>query len=307
MGEYDVMAEIWIIFFVLVVGQLFIAGILGGRLSRLGSWMMMLVCVVVMHLVSLGSPALLRMVWICSVMLASMKVVVYREWCVGRGLALPWMRWWMFAGLWFGMDPGAFLRRRKVEWRSHAMVGSLCLVGGVVLVWICYLLEVDVVLALFVSMSLAFHFGVLRLMTGFWRMMGYPVRVLFRNPFKMRGFRDFWSKRWNLAYSEMVARAVKRPLTPLLGERGSVFAGFVVSGLLHELAITVPVGAGYGWPTLFFVFHGVCCLMERRSSGLMGLVCGVVLVMGVPVLFGEEFVDEVILPSRDVMGVFNER
>jgi alginate O-acetyltransferase complex protein AlgI len=154
-------------------------------------------------------------------------------------------------------------------------------------------------------MSAGFHFGILRLLTAFWRMQGFPVRVLFRNPLKMRGFRDFWSKRWNLAYSHMMARAVKKPLTPLLGENGSVFAVFVVSGLLHELAITVPVGAGYGWPTLFFLLHGVICFFEKRDSVLMGVLCGVVLILGVPFLFGERFVEEIILPSRNVIEYFN--
>jgi len=106
-------------------------------------------------------------------------------------------------------------------------------------------------------MSLAFHFGVLRLLTGFWRMQGFPVRVLFRNPLVMCGFRDFWGKRWNLAYSQMMARTVKKPLTPLIGEKWSMFVVFVFSGLVHELAITVPVGSGYGLPTAFFIVHGV--------------------------------------------------
>jgi len=120
----------------------------------------------------------------------------------------------------------------------------------------------------------------------------------------MRGFRDFWGKRWNLAYSQMMARAVRQPLVPLLGDKGSLFEVFVGSGLLHELAITVPVGGGYGLPTLFFIFHGLICMLEKKDSAVMGVLCGVVLVVGLPFLFGEKFVDEIIMPSRNVMELF---
>ena len=109
----------------------------------------------------------------------------------------------------------------------------------------------------------------------------------------------------NLAYSQMMARAVKKPLVPLLGDRGSLFAVFVVSGLLHELAITVPVGAGYGWPTLFFVVHGLMCFVERGDGKVMALLCGLMLIFGLPYLFGEKFVEDIILPSRDVMEYFS--
>lgn len=298
---HDKLMMIWITFFSIAVGQILVAGLLRGKFSRLAVWVMMLGCVTVMHWVSLGEPALMRMIWICSVLMAGMKAITYREWCADGDGRLTWNRWLMFSSLWFGMNPGAFEVSRKMEWKSHAVVGSLCIISGLVGVWICYLLDVRNVVILFVVMSVAFHFGALRLMTAFWRMMGFPVRVLFRNPFKLRGFRDFWGKRWNLAYSQMMARAVKRPLTSFLGERGSMFGVFVVSGLLHELAITVPVGGGYGLPTLFFLVHGAFCVLEKKNSVTMGMLCGLVLVFGVPFLFGNKFVEEVILPSRDVM------
>lgn len=296
---------IWPTFLILTIGQIVLAGFLGGKFFRLGVWLMMLASVLLMHWVSLGESGFMRMILICSVLLASMKAITYREWCATRKKKLSWPRWLMFSCLWFGMDPGAFVTRRKVEWKSHIVVGGLCLIFGLIAVWFCYLLDIRNVVILFICMSAGFHFGILRLLTAFWRMMGFPVRVLFRNPLKMRGFRDFWSKRWNLGYSQMMARAVKKPLTPLLGERGGMFAVFVVSGLLHELAITVPVGVGYGWPTLFFLLHGGICFFEKRDSVLMGVLCGVVLILGVPFLFGEKFVEEIIFPSRNVMEYFN--
>ena len=297
-GEFEM--TVWITFLALIIGQITLAGILRGKFSRLAVWLLMLGSVFLMHWVSIGESGFMRMIWICSVLLAGMKAIIYREWCAKGNKHLSWMRWLMFSCLWFGMDPGAFVVRRRVVWKSHFLIGCLCLISGLAGVWVCYVLDVRNVVILFICMSAGFHFGLLRLLTAFWRMLGFPVRVLFRNPLRMRGFRDFWSKRWNLAYSQMMARAVKKPLTPLLGNNGSMFAVFVVSGLLHELAITVPVGAGYGLPTLFFLFHGVMCLLEKRGSVAMGIFCGVVLILGLPFLFGEQFVEDIILPSRNV-------
>lgn len=84
-----------------------------------------------------------------------------------------------------------------------------------------------------------------------------------------------------------------------------MFAVFVVSGLLHELAITVPVGGGYGYPTLFFIFHGIMCFVEKKETKITVILCGVMLVLGVPYLFGEKFVEEIILPSRNVLECIN--
>jgi len=42
-----------------------------------------------------------------------------------------------------------------------------------------------------------------------------------------------------------------------------VMAAFLFSGILHELAISVPVGAGYGGPFAYFALHGALVLVER--------------------------------------------
>jgi hypothetical protein len=295
--------SLWITFIALVFGQIVLAGILRGKFSRWAVWLMLLSAIYMMHWISIDESGFLRMILICSVLMASMKAIVYREWCADRNRHLGWMRWIMFSCLWFGMDPSAFVIRKSVEWKSHAWVGGLCVVFGLLGVWVCFLFNVRNVVILFIFMSLGFHFGVLRLMTAFWRMQGFPVRALFRNPLKLRGFRDFWGKRWNLSYSYMMARAVKKPLAPILGDKGSMFAVFIVSGLVHELAITVPVGAGYGWPTLFFVVHGVFCVFEKRDARCMAILCGILLILGLPYLFGDNFLEKVILPSRNVMEI----
>lgn len=281
--------------------------VLGLKTPRAVDWLIVLGCYLVAHLAALGEPAFLRMVLLCTVLLAGMKWMVYAEWRRSGGAVLAWPRWICFGFLWFGMDPNSWTgERRSLRWGNDFLWGMGCLLVGVAGVWIMAIYHVGNLVPLFIAMSLGFHYGALRLLTTFWRFAGFPVKPLFRNPLVMRGFNDFWGMRWNLAYSHMMARVVKRPLAPVLGDKLALFAVFVVSGLLHELAITVPVGAGYGFPTLFFLVHGVAACLEKKNSTVMALLCGLLLVVGLPLLFPGEFVREVIWPSRDVfLKIFN--
>jgi len=264
----------WVTFTVLFMGLIILAGFAGGKLPRMVAWLMVVSAVAVMHWVALDAVGWLRMFWICTVLLAGMKAITYREWCADGGRRLLWARWFMFASVWVGMDPGAFVTRRRLKWRSHVWVGSGYLLAGLLGVWACYELDVRNAAILFIMISCAVHFGALRLSTALFRMMGFSVGVLFKNPLKARGFKDFWGKRWNLAFSRMIARTVKRPLVPIIGERWSMFVVFVVS---------------------------VMCLVERRDTWRMALLCGVMLIVGLPYLFNEKFVNEVILPTRDLI------
>ena len=74
---------------------------------------------------------------------------------------------------------------------------------------------------------------------------------------------EFWGRRWNLAFSEMTAIGVYRPLSRLTGKPPALVVAFLFSGLLHELAISLPVRAGFGLPLLYFAIHGVLMLAER--------------------------------------------
>jgi hypothetical protein len=80
---------------------------------------------------------------------------------------------------------------------------------------------------------------------------------------------------------------------------------FVVSGLIHDLVISLPARAGYGLPTLYFVLQAAGVTVERSRFGKrLGLGRGVrgwcfmVVFLAVPVfgLFHPWFVLRVILP-----------
>jgi hypothetical protein len=54
------------------------------------------------------------------------------------------------------------------------------------------------------------------------------------------------------------------PLLRRVGPMGSLIGVFVISGLLHELAISFPAGAGWGLPSCYFLLQGVLVTLERH-------------------------------------------
>ncbi len=124
--------------------------------------------------------------------------------------------------------------------------------------------EAEVLLVALLGIGIALPFGLLRALAGFWRLQGRPVTRLFDAPARSRSLTEFWARRWNLAFSEMLQVAVRRPFKRALGPAGSTALCFVISGLLHELALSVPARAGYGPPLLYFCLHGGLVIAERR-------------------------------------------
>jgi len=246
-----------------------------------------------------ASHPMIRMVLLCGAMLVLMKVIVYAEWRRQTRGRLPMHRWVLFSLLWAGMNPGAFQGdRREIRWRFDFYAGLGYLLAGLGSCVLLAYLEVYVLVAMFIGLSLSFHFGVLRITTSFWRFVGFPVRPLFRNPLVSRDVSDFWSTRWNISFSQMIARTVRRPLIGFLGTRGSMFAVFLVSGIFHELVITVPVKGGYGMPTLYFLIHGIAVVTEKDTwpDWVKKLMALFLVVIPLPLLFPEKFTQEIIMP-----------
>ncbi|BDS08962.1 hypothetical protein NT6N_40020 [Oceaniferula spumae] len=277
-------------------------------ISRVGTkryvlWPGLLIVLTLVHVNHLADHPFARMVVICSVLLMGMKGIVLAEW----GRYLTWPRWFAFTILWFGMDPTPFAaEKRKLRWKKDAMIGLSFLLVGLALSTVVAYMPTDSILIMFVPMSLGFHYGALRLLTAFWRMQGIAVRPLFRNPLLSRGLADFWAKRWNLSFSQMMARAVQRPLVSRLGKRPALFAVFLVSGLLHELAITVPVQSGYGLPTLYFILHGLVVLIEKPSWPLWFSRALALLLVAAPLpfLFPPVFTENVIRYTLNYLQIF---
>jgi len=155
------------------------------------------------------------------------------------------------------------------------------------------------------------HFGTFHLLSCAWRSDGVDAKPLMHWPIAATSLNDFWSRRWNSAFRDLAYRFLFRPLAARIGPAWALFAGFAFSGLVHELVISVPAGAGYGGPTAFFAVQGLALLAERtramKTFGLGGgwggrLFTAVVPIGPAPLLFHPPFVERVIVPFLAAIG-----
>jgi alginate O-acetyltransferase complex protein AlgI len=79
---------------------------------------------------------------------------------------------------------------------------------------------------------------------------------------------------------------------------------FLFSGLVHEVAISLPVQAGYGLPTLYFAIHGIAVMLEprlfREGSVAARLWTVLLVVVPLPMVFHEPLLAGVVWP---IIGV----
>jgi alginate O-acetyltransferase complex protein AlgI len=257
-------------------------------------------------------PPLFRMLAICGVVLFAMKGVVAVEDAARRDRrpgAAAWLAW---AAAWPGMRPDLFLAFPSRPLPGGAALlakGAIRLLCGAALLACArlsfaatgsHLLAAALALP---GLSLVLHFGLFNLLAGAWRFAGVDACSLFDRPLAARSLSEFWGRRWNLPFTEMTQRAVYRPLQPLLGRDGAALAAFGFSGLLHEIAISLPVGAGYGRPMLYFLIHGGATRIEprlrpafERRPWLAHAWTLLWLAAPMPLLFHEPFITGVVWP-----------
>jgi alginate O-acetyltransferase complex protein AlgI len=278
----------------LVGGSLLVGGFVAGRIrSAAAAWILASsVLLFTLHLVD-REPAWVRMVAIVATMLLGMKAVVASN--VTQALTF---RQWIAFTLWPGMRPAIFASlgsRPREGARKLARDGAISFAAGATLLMAARELTTRLSPAaaricatplLLVGLSLMLHFGLLNFLAAWWRTRGVPAERLFRDPLHAASLTDFWSRRWNLAFSEMTAVAIYRPIKRLAGPQLAVFASFVMSGLLHEMAISVPARGGYGLPTLYFALHGflVSQKIKSRTAMFVALIAPILLVFHLPFL-----------------------
>ena len=246
-----------------------------------------------------------RMLFIISATLVAMKIVTLAL-ARAEGVVLGRKATVEFFG-WPGMRPSLFARRRVIDTRAAAaiaMKGARAMLIGSALFVIARFVatlaiqhkDVIVTIIALPALSLMLHFGLFDLVAGFYRWRGVPVDKLFRAPLRARSLSEFWSRRWNIGFSEMIALVVHRPLRRA-GENVALAGSFLASGLLHELAISVPVNAGYGLPTAYFLLHGALVAFERKMARPPGHVWTIFwLAAPMPLLFHPPFLRGVIWP-----------
>lgn len=250
----------------------------------------------VAHFAMADFAPVVRMAAFIGVMFLWMKAVVIREYRAARGEPLPPARLLAFVFLWPGMRPQRMLRHSTGGWAAPLLRGLACAAVGVLLVAAARLVWDETgnrwlaTAPLLVGLSLILHYGLFSLVVAGWRAAGVDVRPLFRSPLPSASLRDFWMRRWNIAFSEMCQESVVRAARPL-GARATTAAVFLFSGLAHETAISLPVQAGYGLPTLYFTMHGAALLLEPKlfREGSVGarLWTAVLVIVPLPLVFHE--------------------
>ena len=216
------------------------------------------------------SPACGRMLAIIAVLWLPLKLAAARA----AGVRLTPARWLAFVLLWPGMDPAPFARAAERGLPGAARLardGIAALAGGLTLWQLARAVfaagrPVAACLLALPSLSLMGHFGVCNLAAAFWRRRGFDVAVPFDAPWRAASLAEFWGRRWNRSFVEMTNLLVYRPLAARAGRGVGLAAAFACSGALHELAISVPVGAGFGLPTAYFALHGALVYGERVTG-----------------------------------------
>ena len=220
---------------------------------------------------------------------------------------------------WPGMNAAAFLSNRyqpSPPQRREWILAITKTTAGTFLVWgvAPYLFANEPMLACWIAMTglvLMLHFGTFELLSLLWRRGGVWADPIMHKPLEATSLADFWSRRWNTAFSELASQLAFRPLRRRTSIATATLLTFGTSGLVHELVISLPAHGGYGLPTAYFLLQGLGILLERSAigkslgfgHGLRGRIFVAVVTCGpVVMLFPPPFIQHVILPMLSAMG-----
>jgi hypothetical protein len=283
------------------------------------TWLLLLLSVASVCLTFISHPPIVQMLAIIATTFTCMKVIAVTCAYKGKLLTLTFKQWLAFAIGWAGMRAQPFETLGGAPlpqaW-SMIRFGISRVVAGVLLILVARLvvhlplnaglIYVLVSSMLLIAFSLILHFGLLGISAGAWRLSGVHTYVLFNQPARATSLTEFWSKRWNLAFSEMTSIAIFRPLKNKTGSALALTLAFVFSGLLHELALSVPVHSGYGLPMLYFIIQGALVLIEKaftinKVTFLRHRIWARVwvffwLVVPMPLLFHGHFIKQILWP-----------
>lgn len=283
-------------------------------------WFMAITSICGIHF-SVKATALELMLLFITATFWSMKLVVAAN-HLNRNDQLNFVQWCVFCYGWFGMNPApfkAFPGKRFPGYGSYILKGISRIVIGLAIITtinvVCEFVPAHGFVHIrylfyLISLSLILHFGILNISTGCLRFFGVNVSALFKSPIKSKSLREFWSKRWNLAFVELTTLAVLRPLKKRFGDKIAFWASYVFSGLLHELAISLPVKSGYGKPFLFFILQAILImgvekhLIKAHIGKLVRLLWLMAcLFLPVFILFHEQFILQIVVPLVNYVNI----
>lgn len=175
-----------------------------------------------------------------------------------------------------GMD----LTRRQRALDASNYVAGLCLVSAVTvglfkIDWAAYPFLVEHAVK---STALgAWTLWAFQANTALWRLAGAPAACFTtRNVLGAYSPADFW-RRWNRPMYRWLLENVYKPLGGHRNPRLATLGAFAVSGLLHEYLLGVIVQRVTGYPTAFFLLHGLATVLTRRFKPTGWLVLPAIL------------------------------
>ncbi|MCU0880056.1 MAG: membrane bound O-acyl transferase family-domain-containing protein [Pirellulaceae bacterium] len=266
--------------------------------------------------------------WLCMWLLAG-SIYAGCKWLTWRTAPpsrAPWRRHLAYLLLWPGMDAAAFLRTAPLapadrSTRGEWLLATVNLSLGTILVWgvvpaVSRLANPGwrLLLAGWVGMIgivLILHFGLFHLLSCLWRARGVCARPLMNWPLAAQSISDFWGNRWNTAFRDLTYRHLFGPLQKRFGAAGALLVGFLFSGLVHDLVISLPACGGWGGPTLYFLLQAVAIVAQRSRTGrVLGLGRGrrgwlftmAVLLGPAFWLFHAPFLRVVVVPFLEALG-----
>jgi len=231
-----------------------------------------------------------------------------------------WLRKAFYLCAWPGLDADTFLSDetpvRKPSVKEWCLAFIKFALGLILLFSVARQIRTPY-WAAWIGMSgiiLTLHFGLFHLMSCFWRSLGINARPLMNSPLSSTSISEFWGRRWNTAFRDITHQFLFRPLNRKLGPVKTILLGFLCSGLVHDLVISVPSKSGYGGPTMFFLLQAAAIFAERSKPGRrLGLGKGFrgwlfamcILALPLTILFHPPFIHMIILPFMQAIGAIH--
>lgn len=224
------------------------------------------------------------------------------------------VRVFAYVSLWPGMDAGTFLFDRvdkePVARPGELGIAILKLLGGLLAcAWATLNATTEPPMLVgwvgMIGIIFVLHFGLLHVVSWVWRRAGVDAPPIMRAPIAADSLSDFWGGRWNKAFADAARRFLFRPTVRRLGAAGAGAFVFLISGLVHEVVISLPARGGWGGPTLYFLLQGAGMAVEKGAmgrrlglgAGLRGWLWMALCTAGpLPLLFHAPFVHRVIVP-----------
>lgn len=219
--------------------------------------------------------------------------------------------WWL---LWPGMDVERWTVKqvnREVTPVNNLVAGALMnMLAGAGLLWgVARAFDAPMISAWVAMIGLIFmlHFGIMHLLSAFWQAQGMSATAVMKNPAASTSLTEFWGRRWNIAFRDLAHQFVFRPVALRWGHTTALWMTFLVSGLAHEVVISIPAGAGFGLPTIYFLIQAVGISLERtlwqkRSRPFKWLLTHGFTLLPLGLLFHPPFVQRVMLPFFHALG-----